>query len=914
MNSEPKVELVIEEDDLNEAEAEFELERIELQSNYYYFFQEAWKELEPETDLILNWHIKYLCQIIQAETERIVRKEYKDKDYIVNIPPRSAKSKLFNVMWCPWAWSKWPWLKFINNSFEQGLSTNLCLDSRRLIESDWYQERWGHVFKLTTDMNTKCIWENEEILLANGQLEKIKNLKPGMEVQASDGFKVYTDKIVKVVNTGKNKVLRIKLRDGTELRVTKNHRLHSWDLWKFAGDLKTGDPLTILGESVKQFGENDFLLRKVNGDLEWSEIVEIEEMPAVQTYDIQTEKLNCFFVNGILSHNSWYDNDQRGMRRSSSTRGGITGTGADIIINDDPQDPKLADSETERETVKDHWGKTLYSRLNNQRIGVRVIVQQRLHEDDLTGHLMANNPEKFEHICIPAEESEDIRPKELLKNYIDGLFFPSHPSFSPISLEEAKLPTNLGAVGYSGQMMQAPSPPSGIIFKKHWFNYWKPRGMVLPSIKVKDENGKIIEKYAQDLPLKFEDKITSWDMAFKGTDGSDNVSGDVWAKRGADRYLLNNLMKKMDFTTTIKAVRLLKKNYPDTTAHIVEDKANGPAVISSLQREIPGMVAWPADVDKITRALPMAHQAESGNIWIPHPALAKWVDPWLDIFVKFPKGKIRDPVDSGAHAINYLSESRKRVLSSYNYNNAKHFGDFDINWKREFRNGSDIYVAMYMEPNLTTSLVCCLWNNLDGKLYIFDEVVSKDPRPTNILPRLQLKLEEHRKRVEGVRLEMKSFNWFANKEMFGIKGDKFKTAKDGAQIPFYDAGINIQPNLFFNKSGAITIANIMLAKQIMTVHNRCPETNRQILNWFIEKEKPSTIGVGLPMAICQVISILHTVGKVKKFLPKLKEYSPQKEKIRKDMQDADSRGKLSQYVSDQMKQFEKPKDPLKKIY
>ena len=134
------------------------------------------------------------------------------------------------------------------------------------------------------------------------------------------------------------------------------------------------------------------------------------------------------------------------------------------------------------------------------------------------------------------------------------------------------------------------------------------------------------------------------------------------------------------------------------------------------------------------------------------------------------------------------------------------------------------------------------------------------------------------------------------------------------EIPEVPGNFNIQPNLFFDLRGAITIASIMLHKQIMTIHERCPETNSQILNWVIEKEKPSPVGAGLPMAICQVISMLHSSGKVKKFLPKLKEYSPQKAKIRMEMTAADQKGQLSKYVSDQMKQYSTVKDPTKKIY
>ena len=92
------------------------------QKSYYLFFEKAWKILEPRTPFVPNWHIEYLCQVLQDEVHRIGQRRPKDKDLIINIPPRSGKSYICTVMLNAWAWIHYPGLRFINSSFEEGLS------------------------------------------------------------------------------------------------------------------------------------------------------------------------------------------------------------------------------------------------------------------------------------------------------------------------------------------------------------------------------------------------------------------------------------------------------------------------------------------------------------------------------------------------------------------------------------------------------------------------------------------------------------------------------------------------------------------------------------------------------------------------------------------------------------------------
>ena len=130
-------------------------------SALYEFTKAFWHEVVKDP-FIDNWHIKFLCDRIQEEVERIAERIPKTKDLIVNISPRSLKSYIFSIMLCPWSWTKYPSLKFINSSYSHQLSTDHCLKGRRLIQSAWYQMHWGHQFELTGDQNAKSFYENDK--------------------------------------------------------------------------------------------------------------------------------------------------------------------------------------------------------------------------------------------------------------------------------------------------------------------------------------------------------------------------------------------------------------------------------------------------------------------------------------------------------------------------------------------------------------------------------------------------------------------------------------------------------------------------------------------------------------------------------------------------------------------------------
>jgi len=212
--------------------------------------------------------------------------------------------------------------------------------------------------------------------------------------------------------------------------------------------------------------------------------------------------------------------------------------------------------------------------------GQKVVIQQRLHEADLTGDLLLRGG--YEHLCLPAEFEPDRRCSTSIgwtdpRSCAGELLWPH--TINQATLEGYK--ATLGSYRYAGQYKQRPAPAGGCMLKRHWWRYWQPKGANLPPIAVRLPNGTVEYRVAVELPDRFDQQIQTWDMAFKATTNSDYVVGIVLGAHGADRYVLDLTRDRLDLPAKLLAVRRLSKNWPKAFLKLVEDKANGPAVIQS---------------------------------------------------------------------------------------------------------------------------------------------------------------------------------------------------------------------------------------------------------------------------------------------------------------------------------------------
>lgn len=321
--------------------------------------------------------------------------------------------------------------------------------------------------------------------------------------------------------------------------------------------------------------------------------------------------------------------NHRGTYRSSGVGGGITGMGGEYIIIDDPvKNREDADSATIREKIYDWYTSTLYTRLEKD--GCILLTLTRWHEDDLAGKLLKAAGEGADQwtilelpaVCEYPPKPYDVRQEgEALWKW----------KYDEEALEKMKV--TVGSRDWAALYQQHPTPGEGGTFKREWWNYYKV------------------------LPDGLYDFVQSWDCTFKDAQSSDYVVGQVWARKGSSRYLLDQVRGRMSFTETLRAIRSLSAKWPQAIRKLVEDKANGTAVIDVLRKEIPGLIPVEPEGGKIVRANAVTAVAEAGNIYLPDPSIAPWVHDFVEEHAVFPNGANDDQVDAQTQANTYYNSS-----------------------------------------------------------------------------------------------------------------------------------------------------------------------------------------------------------------------------------------------------------------
>lgn len=329
--------------------------------------------------------------------------------------------------------------------------------------------------------------------------------------------------------------------------------------------------------------------------------------------------------------------DHKGFYKSSGIGGGITGMGMTYGIIDDPfKNRKEAESKTIRNAVWDWYASTFYTRLEKD---ARVlIILTRWHEDDLAGRLLKQAEEDPEaeqwtvinYPAIAEEPMDKTDPRD-----IGEPLWPNKYSLEALT----KIKKAVGTYEWSALYQQRPSPSEGNILNRKWWQYYRVT------------------------PDKFDEIIQSWDCAFKDNNDSDFVVGQVWGKIGADKYLLDQVKARMDLPTTINALKSLSAKWPRATTKLIEDKANGPAVIQMLKHEISGMIPVNPQGGKVARAYAASPEVEAGNVYLPDPSIAPWIHDFVEETAAFPNSTNDDATDCFTQAMIHWQTPRdiKRV-------------------------------------------------------------------------------------------------------------------------------------------------------------------------------------------------------------------------------------------------------------
>lgn len=350
-----------------------------------------------------------------------------------------------------------------------------------------------------------------------------------------------------------------------------------------------------------------------------------------------------------------FENTEGGFRFATSVAGKATGRHADIQVVDDPIKPhdmrgSLAVTKKAIEAVSTWWKETMASRRADPETFRRVIVMQRLHEDDLAGEMLREGG--WTHLCMPMRAeptktcvclNEECTPQDPRRE--DGeLLWPERFPEDVVIEDET---TSMGPSVAAAQNQQRPTPATGGIFQKGWFRYWhRVPGKRPPS----DDKFPCRDTECRVLP-DGGTWIQSWDMTFKGTDGTDFVAGGVWLFKSPDFYLVHQVCARMSFVEAAQAVADMTARYPLAFTKLIEDKANGPAIVDVLKRKVNGLVLVNPQGGKEARAHACSGLFEAGNVFLPHDELAPWVPAYRAQLATFPRGVNDDMVDQTTQAL-----------------------------------------------------------------------------------------------------------------------------------------------------------------------------------------------------------------------------------------------------------------------
>ena len=442
------------------------------------FIKNCWPTIEPGREFYDNWHIDAISEHLQAVINGDIKR------LVINIPPRHMKSISVSVALPAWTWTVQPQKRFLFASYASSLSIRDSVKCRRLIDSPWYQDHFGEMFKLTSDQNQK----------------------------------------------------------------------------------------------------------------------------------------------------QRFDNDKTGQRIATSVDGALTGEGGDVIVIDDPHNVREAESQTVREGVLEWWDQAMQSRLNDPKTGAFIIITQRVHDKDLTGHILGNDLEgEWDHLCLPARyEIGHPTPTKSSLGFTDprtkegDLLWPQRIDEKTLgSLEKS-----LGSYGAAEQLQQRPMPKGGGILRAEWWVPW--------------ENSKLPE-------IDF--VIQSWDTAFstkERTSYSARTTWGVFKKAGQTNAIAVDMWYDRVAYPDLRRIAQEAYEMYDPDVVLIEKKASGQSLLQDLRVAGVPVLEYLPDRDKEARAHAASALLEDGRIWYPYDR--RWAKNLIDICAAFPAGENDDIVDTCTQA------------------------------------------------------------------------------------------------------------------------------------------------------------------------------------------------------------------------------------------------------------------------
>lgn len=335
-------------------------------------------------------------------------------------------------------------------------------------------------------------------------------------------------------------------------------------------------------------------------------------------------------IGGVDRATEFEIRGRRGRLISRGIRAGVTGNSADLMILDDPiKNRQEADSPAYRKELWEEWVNSFKSRLA---AGAKVVlIMTPWHEGDIAATIRKTE-ENVEVVRIPVEAEEgDVLGRSV-----------GEPLCPELGKGEAWLrqfrksylsDPQGGQRAWTALYCCSPRAEGGNLVKRAWWRYY-------------------------EIAPRLASEVISVDAAFKSAEHNDFVAITVWGKRGSDYYLKECVNAHLDFTATLNAIREMQRRFPEARTVLIEDKANGSAIISVLQKELFCVAVEPKG-GKAARVHAVSPAIESGHVLLPKSA--PWLGEYLEQWSAFPAGRHDDMVDSSTQALSYLFQRSGEV-------------------------------------------------------------------------------------------------------------------------------------------------------------------------------------------------------------------------------------------------------------
>lgn len=362
---------------------------------------------------------------------------------------------------------------------------------------------------------------------------------------------------------------------------------------------------------------------------------------------------------------SHYMTNKGGARTVTSTDSAAIGYGGNYVMSDDPNSVSQKDIETSNEASIAHYTGSLATRRNNAQEDCLIVSQQRTAENDLTGYILKTEPGEWVHLVFPMRYNERNAKKTFIgksdpRKVAGELLHPERIDDATVkSLEKV-----LGSHNAHAQLDQNPDKADDgtkIFPRKHW-------------------------KFYTALP-QLNEIVISLDCSFKDKASSDPVALQVWGANvgEANTYLMYRKRDRLSFSATVQLLESVCALFPKASVKLVENKANGTAVIDTLENTIPGIIPIEPEGGKASRAFSCQGEHEAGNMWLPHPDLMPDIEEFIDEHDHFPNSKWHDDeVDAqtqyhnwrrnrNVKAVSFITNIGERKFKGTQNGNQKHF-------------------------------------------------------------------------------------------------------------------------------------------------------------------------------------------------------------------------------------------------